>query len=103
MTQTEFFDLFMQQKYQVGCFCRQDHDAFVSEFLQTTGLDLNENGHRAGYSTNYPYLFWSDNADHITGAAGVRSYRGDAISYAVYLSMTEPDVELTAVSLEGVL
>lgn len=103
MTQIEFFNLFMQQKYQVGCFCQRDHDAFVGELLQTTGLDLKKNGHWAGYSSNYPYLFWSDDGDHIVGGRHALSHRGAAISYADYLSMIEPEVEPIAVSLAEVL
>lgn len=102
MTRTEFFDLFMQWKYQVECSSRQDHDGFISAFLQTTGLDLKENGHWAGYSINYPYLCWSRDGDHICGT-GVNYPYSDLITYETYLRMVEPDAEPNSVSLEEVL
>lgn len=102
MTHEEFFDLFMLRKYRVGCFTEQEHDAFINDFLVTTGLDLDDAGHWAGFDTFYPYLCWSKNGDHICGTRSAYPH-GDPISYADYLRLIEPEVEPNFVSLEEAL
>lgn len=101
MTHEEFFERFCNFEYRVGCFTKQDHDAFIRDFLQVTGRVAHEAGHLVGYDIDYPYLYWA--RDHIAGSRLAYRY-GEAITYEDYVSMViDEDVWSAMLDFEEVL
>lgn len=101
MTRDEFMEYFMGGVYAVGCFTKEDHDAFIYDVCQGAGFERGQIKHRAGFSTKYPYLFWREN--RVFGATVTYS-SSDAvrITYEEYLDMVAP-LDGSLVNLEEVL
>lgn len=101
MTRNEFMERFMGGVYAVGCFTKEDHDAFIDDVRQSAGFERWQVKHHAGFSIEYPYLFWKENK--VFGTTATYDFSNAIrITYEDYLDMVAP-VDVPSVNLEEVL
>lgn len=106
MTQEEFFEAFMKNKFAVRCFSESEERSFNSLFLETTGFG-DDCGHFYEYDAEYPIMYYED--DHIVGYRGScgaeRIGVREIITFGDFLNLiNDPsDIELSVAGIDDII